>query len=162
MLHEIKGNLLNVKEGVIAHQTNCVGGFGGGVAGQIAAKYPEVRTQALNHVHKHIKNNTNETKLFGSCLIVPTSNRDIEVANLFGQFEYRNKEAGYDAVYTNYTKLEQALIELRDQVHPEVPIFFPHGIGCGLANGQWGRVHKILNKVFKDRDNIFIVRYMKK
>lgn len=37
------GNILDVKRGIIAHGCNLEGGFGAGVAGAIAAKYPQVR-----------------------------------------------------------------------------------------------------------------------
>lgn len=31
-------------------------------------------------------------------------------------------------------------------------IAIPYGIGCGIANGKWGRVYKIIEKVFSDYD----------
>ena len=39
----VKGDLLSVTEGVIAHGVNCRGAFGSGVAGAIARKFPWVR-----------------------------------------------------------------------------------------------------------------------
>jgi len=37
-----KGNILEAEENLICHQVNCLGSFGGGLALQIANKYPFV------------------------------------------------------------------------------------------------------------------------
>ena len=39
----LKGSILNVTEGIIAHQTNCMGIAGAGLALQIANAYPTGR-----------------------------------------------------------------------------------------------------------------------
>ena len=42
MIKIVKGNLLDATEDIIAHQVNCMGVMGSGLAKQIRNKYPEV------------------------------------------------------------------------------------------------------------------------
>lgn len=158
MIHTIKGDILTTKEGVIVHQTNCSGGFGGprSIAGQIARMYPQVRAAYFKLYYDNQRKPTES--LLGTYQSVKI-NPALSIVNLFGQYYYRTNPNDRTTVFTDYKALETALRKLNEDVPQETPIFFPYGMGCGLANGHWPTIHKLLNKVFRNRDNVFIVQY---
>ena len=43
MIHYAKGDLFDTDHQIIAHGCNCRGGYGAGIAGQMAKKYPKAR-----------------------------------------------------------------------------------------------------------------------
>lgn len=153
MIQTIKGNILTQKQGVIVHQTNCSGGFGGGLAGQIARKYPEVRKAYFKLYYENQAKPTES--LLGSYQSVKVGGR-LTIVNMFSQYYYASGPND-TTVYTDYEAMEKVLRQLNKDVPEGVPIYFPSGIGCGLANGHWGTVHKLLNKCFKDRKDVYIV-----
>lgn len=155
MIETIRGNILHSKEGVIVHQTNCSGGFGSGLAGQIARKYPQVRVAYFKLYYDNQRKPTES--LLGTYQSVKVAPK-LTIVNMFGQYEYR-KNINDTRVFTDYKALESAMRRLNEDVPKDVPIFFPYGMGCGLANGHWGTVLKTMNKVFKHRDNVFVVQY---
>lgn len=160
MIHTVKGDIFTNKEGVIVHQTNCAGGFGGprSMAGQIAKLYPQVRAAYFKLYYENQKHPTES--LLGTYQSVKVS-ETLTIVNLFGQYYYRTNPKDTTTVFTDYQALETALRKLEQHVPKDTPIFFPYGFGCGLANGHWPTIHKILNKVFRKRDNVFIVQFEK-
>lgn len=158
MIETIKGDILNTKEGVIIHQTNCVGAFGGGLAGQIARKYPHVRQAYFRLYYENQRQPT--TSLLGTYQSVKV-NENLTIVNMFGQYDYNKNLRDKETVFTKYDAVESAMRRLNEDIPKDVPIFIPYGLGCGLANGHWATMHKLLNKVFRNRDNVFIVLYEK-
>lgn len=154
MILTIEGNILDVNQGIIVHQTNCSGGFGGGVAGQIARKYPHVRQEYFKLYYENQKQPN--VSLLGTYQSVKATDA-LTIVNLFGQYEYRSSVKD-KRVLTDYVAFERGLRKLNQDVPKDIPIYLPYGIGCGLANGNWNVVHKIISKVFKHRDNVFIVQ----
>lgn len=123
----VNQDLLSVESGVIAHQVNCLGVMGAGVARQIAAKYPEVLTSYKKYV-------LDSRDPLGNCQLVQVAD-DLWVANIFGQrgVGSRKVQTDYGAVYTAFDQLRQQMgrHKLGNTVH------VPFGIGCGLAGGDW-------------------------
>lgn len=143
-----EGNLLNATEDIIAHQVNCQGVMGSGLALQIKKEYP----RAFVRYHMKCEEFENKKELLGQCQMVIVD--DKIVANLFGQHEYgKNKK-----LFTNYRALGDALQSLHDRVtDPDnhyygKTIAIPYKIGCGLGNGNWEIVSKMLNEIFHDID----------
>lgn len=118
----VDGDILDVESGIIAHQVNCVGVMGAGLALQIRNKYPEVYTKYKDCC------DTGHSRL-GSCLLVDVG--DVTIANLFAQNGY-----GRRGVHTDYLALNKCLIELREFANGR-EIHIPYGLGCGLAGGDW-------------------------
>lgn len=127
---------------IIAHQVNCQGVMGAGLAKQIKTKYPIVYQEYLQ-LYKRQR----PVELLGQCLAVPVNNSDIFVANLFGQLSY-----GKGTRQTDYEALEKSLKQLKEfmvtsNLHS---LALPHNLGCGLAGGDWNIVRKMIEKIFND------------
>lgn len=154
MMDVIKGDLLSVAKGIIAHGCNCQGAFGSGVAGAIARKYPGVRDAYLQ------KHNRVGWKL-GDVQIVRIDGNPVKevtnselfaekdklfIANCATQFNYNPKTGPH----LDYDALERCMKKvLRLCWEQMLPLAIPH-IGCGLAGGNWETVQEIINRVNLD------------
>lgn len=131
----IVGNIFETKRKVIAHGCNTVGGFGSGMAGQIAKLYPEVRTAYMNKYKR-------QGWKLGEIQIVSTEK--FVVVNMATQ-----KTFGYTGVHINYDACDQAFEKLLiyAELH-ELDVAIPR-IGSGLAGGKWELVEEKLLKNLK-------------
>jgi O-acetyl-ADP-ribose deacetylase (regulator of RNase III) len=133
-MNVLNQNLLSVKKGIIAHQVNCQGKMGAGLAKQLRAKYPQVYHQYINSFK------TGKLQL-GTVQLVPI-NQDLYVANLAGQNGY-----GTQHQQTDYHALTQCLIQLQNLSQKlELIPYLPYKIGCGLAGGDWQIVSSLIIK----------------
>lgn len=141
MIKIVQGNILDAPEDVIAHQTNCMGVMGSGLAKQIREKYPKVFEEYQSYINKY------KFVTLGSFQIINVGNNKY-IANLFGQYGYgRNKQ------YTDYKALEEALFSLKVCCKENnKSVALPYNLGCGLAGGNWDIVYKIIEEVFSDYD----------
>lgn len=132
----IEGNLLEINVNVIAHQVNCKGVMGAGLAKQIRSRYPDVYTSYKKACNA-------QTDLLGKVQLVATP--DCRVANLFSQSNY-----GTGKCYTNYEALAMCLTKLRYRMETLglKELGLPYGLGCGLAGGDWKIVYEIIRDVF--------------
>lgn len=140
-----KGDLLEATEDIICHGVNCVGGFGSGVAGQIAKKWPEVR----NH---YLARHCDDDWRLGDVQFVQIDKRKY-VANCATQLAYlpRGKQhVDYGAILRCMNEVK-AFAWAGDRWTMPYSIAIPK-IGCGLAGGDWEIVKKILEDVFHDYD----------
>lgn len=135
----IKGDLLASGADIIAHGCNCVGGFGSGVAGQIAQRYPHIKKA---YIHKF---NTEGWEL-GDVQFVRIGHSEKSIANCATQKEYYPR----DRVHADYESIEKCM-NIVKELAGDKTIAIPK-IGCGLAGGDWEVVEKILNKVFDSRE----------
>ena len=54
---------------------------------------------------------------------------------------------------TDYIAMEKCLRYIKMWAeNNDLSIAIPYGIGCGIANGDWNIVYKIIEKVFNDYD----------
>ena len=136
-MKQIVGNILDVTEGIIAQQVNCQGVMGAGLAKQIREKYP--------HVYENYRDVCTMTDgaLLGRVSFAQVT-PSLCIASIFGQEFYgRNKNfiyTSYDALKTGLLKVKVAKMQLAQKV------YIPHGIGCGLANGDWNVVLSIIEE----------------
>lgn len=132
----VEGDLLDVTEGLIAHQVNCRGVMGAGVARVIARRYPEVEA----HYREHCRN-FEPLSLLGTALLSPTDTGLI-VANIFGQLDTGR------GLQTDYRAVADALDELsRRWGASELPtMHVPYMMGCGLAGGDWDVYSELLDE----------------
>lgn len=133
MIIYVKGNLLDAPQNLIAHQVNCQGVMGSGVAKAIRDKYPNVYTAFVG-----IK------PVMGMVQIVEVAG-DKEVCNIFAQRDYLPRGMRH----TSYDALTKGF-EFIKSVH-KGDIALPK-IGCGLGGGDWKVVSAIIESVFNDRD----------
>ena len=144
MITEYKGNLLNSKADVIAHQTNCAGVMGAGVALQI-----KEQLLAEGEYLKYVGfcNNTPSKEQLGGMQLLKTKDHRL-VANLFGQ--NRPQSCG---IATDYDALKKALNTLhRWAKYSHFSVAVPGLLGCGLAGGDWKVVRQLLEEIFSDDD----------
>lgn len=137
----VKGSLFDSPDPIIAHGCNCRGGFGSGVAGQIAKLYPEVRYSYLN------KYNFSGWTL-GEVQFVVTNDGKYTIANMATQEKY-----GYDGgTYVSYEAVRECLETVLDFAEESGGhISFPR-FGSGLAGGDWGIIQGILVDCLKTRN----------
>ena len=138
MVKLINGDLLEAKETYIAHQVNCYGAMGRGVALQIKNKYPDVYRRYHEYCDEHRAKN-----LLGRMLLVPTDDGKV-ICNLFGQERF-----GYGKQYTNIAAFSKAMNSLAKIVPQSEPIAMPYMIGCGNGGTDWSIVYPIIQDIFK-------------
>ena len=150
----VKGDILDVNQGIIGHQVNCRMVMGAGLAKQIRNKYPVVYKDYME-----VMGPAAPDKRLGKCQLVQVG-IGLYVANLFGQFGYIPR----GVQHTDYNALSMALHGLHEWRRinfgtPErMPIYLPSGLGCGLAGGDWNIVVKLISTAIPDA---IIVRYDK-
>lgn len=140
MLRHYIGDLLGSTTNVIAHQTNCVGVMGAGVALQIRRKL--LTSEQYEEYQEKCK-----TMPLGECQLLQIEDNRY-VANLFGE----NIPTG-DEVDTDYDALRKAMTALADFCRTNnYSVSFPGLLGCGLAGGDWNIVMPMIKEIFSDID----------
>ena len=150
MVKEVRGNLLDAKEEVIAHQVNCKGVMGSSqdtkrttnVAHQLRMKYGN------NLFFPYRKLVTDKGKaLLGDIqmLIMPDGKM---ICNLFGQGSY-----GYDKkMYTSLEALEKCLKKLERvcSTNNIGSVAVPYKLASNRGGANWEDVQSILHSIFDD------------
>lgn len=144
----INGNLLDTPFKLMAHQVNCKGVMGAGVAKQLRTKYPSLYTEYTQFVNLYKKYG-----LLGRCQSVNVGEHII--FNIFAQDNY-----GRDGVYTDYDAMERALkmaiLEYEEDIDKQLTIAIPYGMGAGLAGGDWNTITSILENIEKELNVVFV------
>ena len=162
MLKIIDGDIFESGADIIAHQVNCQGVMGSGVARQVREKFPKVyeKYAMLCRLHK-----ATGMPLLGMCLVEPVNgvrrDQGPYIANLFGQDEY-----GYDGrCYTDYDKLRESLARLHDIADAlscdygrKAKLAIPYLMGCHRGGGDWEIVSKMIEEELTDCD-VTLYRY---
>lgn len=131
------GDITEVANVVIAHQTNCQNAIGMGVAGAICKKWPVVKTK----FHQFCTPKQPE-ELFG--LVYPIEvDDDVIVCNIFAELHYGDsRKTGKK--YTDEDVLIDGIKRICER-YPDRTIAIPEKIGCGLAGGDWETVEARLS-----------------
>lgn len=138
-----QGNLVKACEQIIAHQVNCKGVMGSGVARAIRNYFPEAYEEYRKFCEKY-KDNTSELLGCNQYITIPKKKKVI--VNLFAQDGY-----GGNRRYTDYEALEFCFRALERK--SRMPIAMPYGIGCGRGGGDWdGIVYPMIQNIFKTND----------
>lgn len=141
-----KGNLLDAQTDVIAHQVNCQGVMGSGVAKQIREKWANVYTAYRTEYDLFTDLNK---PLLGNCQLVQVNDHQC-VANLFGQDKY-----GYDNKrYTSYDGIYDALVSLAFQMEKNNmnSVAFPYHMSSDRGGADWIIISTMITSVFKHTD----------
>lgn len=138
-MQEIKGNILSIPKGIICHQVNCKGVFGAGLAKQIKLNYPLAYREYIT------KHNGNQLVL-GEPFYTKISD-DIIIYHLPAQLGF-----GRTGLHTNYSALNECLVKVKKSLQdlPELPIYIPYKLGCGLGGGDWGIVESIIEETLPE------------
>lgn len=139
MIKELQGDLLRSKCDIICHQVNLDGIMGGGLALQIATKYPYCEKQ-YKIACKLLR--TSALKGYVNLCRVETK-PDRYVANCFSQ------NSDYT---TNYKWLEECVKEVYYEAKALnlKTVGIPKNYGCGIARGDWETVKEIWVEEFEN------------
>jgi len=149
MIRHVVGDLLKGDVDIIAHQVNCQGVMGSGVARQIRDKFPD----AYRYYRNMCEQVPDKAKLLGAAQFVGVEKhpgRYITVANLFAQLTF-----GYNRkLYTSYDALRESLQRLRRYAKSTDAnrIGMPYRIGCDRGGGEWEVVYQIICEELHDCD----------
>lgn len=137
------GDLLESGCDIICHKVNLQGVMGGGLALQIATKYPHTE----NAYKKYCKK---KTKDLGDCFI--TYEKDFLIANCFSQ--EIDFTTNYEAVYWCFVKVKTYCQDIYKKYGEPVKIGVPFNYGCGIGNGDWNKVEQIFKNLFNNEENL--------
>lgn len=148
------GDVLNTDCWIIAHQVNCQGVMGGGLAKQIKDRYPDAYINYREYIEDY--KDCNGTVPLGTILETPHGGR--RIWHVFGQEFY-----GTDKQYTDYEAVDTAfrtmIRDYRCEHHvqeAQIPIAIPLYFGCGLGGGNWSVMKSYLEQIEQDEDVLFI------
>ena len=130
---------------IIPHVLTLSGGFGAGVAGSIATRWPDVRRGWLQFLDESQAKRAEGERLMGSVLILPAE-EGIYIANMAAQRGFRHSK---NPVPLDYDALRNGLAFIRGLPWPDVSVHMPK-VGCGLAGGDWDKVEPIVSETLKD------------
>lgn len=157
----LQGDLLSLKQGIIAHQENTFGVHGAGVALQLTKRYPHAMTAFANFTkqpHDHdLMGHVCLVNTDGSNGLNPSIPRtDVQIANMYGQ-----NEIGVGIRQTDYNALKLALTRTHNWAQKTgQAVAVPALIGCGLAGGDWDNVVlPMLEQVFSDDVELLIYHF---
>lgn len=148
MITITKGDLLKSGERYVAHQVNCMGVMGAGIAKQIREMYPE----CYAGYKKFLDIRCGMSNILGDIYIY--KQEGITIFNLFSQRDF-----GRGKCHTNYDALSAALIKAMGCIKKDCVdsacsaashLALPYGIGCGLAGGNIN----VVNEVIKDASEV--------
>lgn len=158
MIKIIEGDLFCSDARIIAHQVNCQGKMGSGVALQVKRKYPNVYNEYMKVCSTDMLGKIQivsvDSKWNGyhsGSLLIPKYERFI--CNMFAQNNYGHD---YNHVqYTNVEALEKCMKELWYVVHAKNGNFgdkiaMPYKIGCCRGGADWNTVYGLIEKNFSD------------
>lgn len=142
-LTHIKSDLFTTSRPVIAHGCNTRGGFGSGVAGQIARLYPEARNAYLKK-HNHQGWKLGEVQ-FVEVPVVP----ELLIVNMATQDTF-----GGPGVHVDYEAVRQCFATVLDFCQAgenNMGLAIPK-VGAGLAGGDWNAIQAIIVSLLMTRD----------
>lgn len=150
-------DITTIDRGFIFHQVNCQGVMGKGLALSLKKKFPGLEKDYKEFIQDFLKlNSTNDnprSMLLGTCHISEVG-EDLYVVHIFGQ-----EQTSSELRQTDYNAVAWAFEEFLNQIHEEIadlPLYFPHKMGCGLGGGDWNIYRAIIESYFGDRATICV------
>ena len=158
MIIEKEGNALNSGADILAHQTNCIGAMGAGIAKQIK---DQLLSKEDYNIYRSLCKNLG-SDLLGTIQYIKVKPQKEElykipkiVANVFGE-----NVPTKDQIDTNYEALKEGLQTVHDYaLDNKYSVCVPGFMGCGLAGGDWNVVKGILEDIFKDSEVELTIMY---
>lgn len=137
MVRIVDCNIMDSKSEIIAHQVNCMGVMGGGVAKQIKNMYPEAYNGYKAALSQYKSLGESPLGKVNFCFIHDKAEGDASyIANMFGQYNYGTSER-----QTDYGALRSCLETLAAFAKAgNASVSIPYKLGCGLGGGDWEHV----------------------
>lgn len=174
----VDGDLLEVPSGIgkyIVHQCCCICTKTAGLSAAIAAKWsalnPYKTRKAIGRTHTAMADTRDEP---GTALLLTSGG--VNLISLFAQYSpgkpknYTDGDVNVnDTASARRSYFQQSLLAMKDIIGSEsggdgsgvaVTLYFPYGIGCGLAGGKWELYEKMIRDFGKENPqyNIVIVK----
>lgn len=127
-MRTITGNILQINDGIICHQVNCIKVAGAGLALQIANMHP-----------KWLEEYESRDSLLGNVWLYK-ANDTLSIASLYAQ-----KHIGRQSRQTSYDAMDMCAMRLGSLAKFN-PLYIPYMMGCGLGGGNWNIVQAILQE----------------
>ena len=144
MVRVVEGNLLDAKEDIIAHQVNCQGVMGSGVALCVKRKHPHVFEQYKAVCQKAKRD---KVQLLGRTQFVYLKTGQV-VANMFAQVNFGTKQQ-----QTDYVALRKCFEEVAAKAKKwNASVAMPYMVGCGRGGGNWRVVSAMIEECFEGVD----------
>lgn len=125
----IQGDLLDIKQGIILHQVNCMK-VCGGLAGALHRQFNKAFDVYFDDTRP-------ERERLGTVRI-GEENEQLSIVHVFGQYA--------PGANTDLIAVEQALSRIPDWLIKEKDLFAPYLMGCGLGGGDWKQYSALLDK----------------
>ena len=138
MIKYVHGDLLTTKAPLILHQVNLNRVMGGGLAYQIARKYPTVEREYSRFYG-----------MLGDVFYSKTE--DFIVGNCYSQ--NGDFTTNYDALFTCLLDVREYMLNNNIDT-----VAIPYKYGCGIAHGDWARVKKLF-KIVLGKFTVLIYKF---
>lgn len=152
----IDGDLFTTKARIIAHQVNCQGVMGSGVAKQIRQRNPQM---FLNYArHCAAAKRTGWSPLGTNLILHTDADADSYVPGTMvytGQYiciMFAQNMYGYDGRrYTNIDALRSCFTKLAQYAREDgLTVAMPYKVGCVRGGANWEVVYKMIEEIFRD------------
>jgi hypothetical protein len=165
----IDGDLLEIPSGTknyIVQQCCCICTKPAGLSAAIATKWKELNPYKDRKPIGRRHTATLETRDKPGTASLLTSG-DVKLISLFAQYSpgkpktYKDEfEEVVDTAVARRNYFQQSLLAMKDLIKNHSNLYFPYGIGCGLAGGKWELYEKMIRDFAKENPqyNIIIVK----
>jgi O-acetyl-ADP-ribose deacetylase (regulator of RNase III) len=137
-IQSIEGNILDSKADVIGQQCNCVTmGNGKGLAAQIFSRFP--------YADVYSKRTEHNKSVPGTWTIHGNGQDERYILNLYTQYYPGGAKYNSDSEDLRLRWFQTALTGFF-KTHPGKSLALPHGIGCGLAGGNWSLYERAIKE----------------
>lgn len=154
----VTGDLLNMADNgdfdFIVQGCNCFHTMGGGIARQIAERYPE----AVEADNATVRGDYLKLGTVAPARISRGTN-EFCIANAYTQFGHTGALAPYEeGVLVDYNALAVAFAKVADMAKfsPYLTVGYPK-IGAGLAGGDWDHIEDIIDRELNGLDHTCVV-----
>jgi O-acetyl-ADP-ribose deacetylase (regulator of RNase III) len=139
-IKEVKGNILNLKHGIIVQGCNSKGVMNSGFAKSVREMYPGVYRVYRNEFERNGLFLGGVTYYHVPCI---DDAQQLIIANAITQLKYGRDK---DVVYVDYPAISTCFENVAKLARERnLPVHFPL-IGCGLAHGVWEEVAPRIEK----------------
>lgn len=129
----IDGDILDIDDGIIIHQANCMKLAGTGIALQIRNKFPEFYRDLQN----------DKPALGNVLLTFPATAPKLTIISIYSQLS-----VGRHTPQTNYESFAECLLKVAAfAAQKKKQVYIPYRIGCGAGGGNWDKVSALINEL---------------
>lgn len=158
MIREVHGDVFNQGADIVAHQVNCKGVMGAGIAVTVKKMLGPILFKEYQHLCKREGSQLLGTNLYS---LIRPNGKKLVIANCFAQDGCgTGLQTDYDALRTCLEKVKEHAEYLREYRQRPITIAIPGLMGCGLAGGDWDYIkNEIIIPIFKDIDILLTIAY---